>query len=74
MLDQTRVGDKILGDCKRADLLRAAVAAETRAKEATIEAGFYRLLAGMIGTGTVREASSRGNIVALLTNTFKEAA
>ena len=74
MLDHKAVGNKLLGDCTRSDLLRAAVAAETLAGEATIEAGFYRLLAGMIGQGTVRQASDRGKIVALLTQTFQEAA
>lgn len=78
MLDHKRViyggGSKILGDCTKADLLRAAVEADAKAHDATIEAGFYRLLAGMIGKGTVREAANRGQIIALLTTTFKEAA
>lgn len=73
MLDLKMVGNKLLGDCTKADLIRAAVDAESKAGELTLEAGFYRLLANLVGPkGTVREASDRGKIVALLTHTFQD--
>lgn len=73
MLDHLKVGNKILGDCTKPDLLRAAVAAEQAAGEITVQAGFYRLLADLIPVGeTVRTASDRGKIVALLTHQFRE--
>lgn len=75
MLDHTRVGNKLLGDCTKADLLRAAVELQEQAGEATLYAALYRDLAAIVGnTGTVREASDRGKIVALLTTTHKEPA
>lgn len=74
MLDHMKVGNKLLGDCTRADLLRAAVQAQDQAGEWGLRASLYKQLAGMVGTGTVREASNRGQIVALLTTTFKEPA
>lgn len=72
-LDHERVGDKLLGDCTKADLLRAAVSAEQIAGQMTINAAFYRLMADLVPQGqTVRQSNKRGDIVALLTTTFKE--
>lgn len=73
-LDHLRVDGKVLGDCCRSDLLKAAAKLERAAGEITVHAALYRQIAKIIGSGTVREASDRGKIVALLTTTFKEAA
>lgn len=73
MLDHEMVGDKLLGDCTKADLLRAAVGAEQKAGEMTLQAAFYRLLADLVPHDqTVRQSNKRGDIVALLTHNFKE--
>lgn len=76
MLDAHQVDGKMLGDCTKGDLLRAAAAAEAVAGEATMHAEFYRLMAGMLPEHgvTVRQANNRKEIVALLTTTFKEPA
>lgn len=74
MLDAHRVGDKQLGDCTKGDLLRAAADAEAMAGEATMNAQFYRLMAGLLPEHgvTVRQANNRKEVVALLTLTFSE--
>lgn len=76
MLDAHMVDGQLLGDCTKGDLLRAASAAEAVAGEATMNAQFYRLLAGMLPEHgvTVRQANNRKEVVALLTATFREAA
>lgn len=74
MLDHLDVNGKVLGDCTRADLLRAAVRLEEQSEDAKVRAAMYRELAKIVGNQTVREASNRGQIVALLTTTFQEAA
>jgi len=73
MLDHQKVGDKMLGDCRKSDLLREAVRLDTISDEAKLRASFYRQLAKMIGDKTVRGAQDRGGIVALLTHTFQDA-
>lgn len=74
LLDHLDVNGKVLGDCTRADLLRAAVQLDQQSEDAKVRAAMYRELAAIVGNKTVREASNRGQIVALLTTTFKEAA
>jgi len=72
MLDHYDVEGKLLGDCTRSDLLRAAALAQGHAGEWAMRASFYKELASIIGKGTVREAANRGQIVGLLTTTFSE--
>jgi hypothetical protein len=74
MLDHHNVNGKPLGDCRRADLLRAATENLSRADDLTVNAALYKQLANMIGNGTVREYRDRAGIVALLTTTFEPAA
>lgn len=72
-LDAVTVGDKLLGDCTGADLLREAVRLESEAKEMTAQATFYRQLAAIVGkTTTVRSYNDRGQIVGLITARYKE--
>lgn len=73
MLDHFKVGDKKLGDCTRSDLLRAARELESQSEEMQTRAAFYKSLADIVGNKTVRDASHRGEIVGLLTTTFKAA-
>lgn len=68
MLDQRIVGDKKLGDCTRADLLREVHRIETEIGELTADAALYRTLAGMIGNKTVREYDDRAGVIGLLTH------
>ena len=72
LLDHHDVNGKPLGDCRRADLLRAATANVMRAEELSVNAALYKQLAGMVGDGTVREYRDRAGVVALLTTTFGE--
>lgn len=74
MLDHHSVNGKPLGDCRRADLLRAATENLSRADDLTVHAALYKQLASMIGDGTVREYRDRAGVVALLTTTFEAAA
>lgn len=72
-LDLIKVGQKLLGDCTKADLLRASAELKGSAGELLVRSELYRELAKLVGpTGTVRQAANRGKIVALLTHTFKE--
>lgn len=74
-LDAIQVGQKLLGDCTGADLLREAARLESMANEMTAQSVFYRQLADIVGkTTTVRTASDRSGIVALIGSRFKEAA
>lgn len=70
MLDLVKVGNKLLGDCTKADLIRAALELESMSAATAVQAVFYRSLAKIIGTATVRGAAGRGEIVALLTHSF----
>lgn len=71
MLDHHIVNGKPLGDCRRSDLLRAAMENVSKAEDLTVQATLYRQLASMIGDGTVREYRDRAGVVALLTTTFE---
>ena len=74
LLDHHKVNGKALGDCRRADLLRAATENLSSADDLTVQAALYKQLASMIGDGTVREYRDRAGVVALLTTTFEPAA
>ena len=65
-LDTRLINGKLLGDCRRADLLREAAMMEAEANEATLDATLYRQLASIIGDRTVREYNDRAGVVALL--------
>lgn len=71
-LDARQIGDKRLGDCTRADLLREAYRLDAEAAEMTLDATLYRAIAALIGNATVREYSDRGQVVALLTSRFAD--
>lgn len=74
-LDAITVGGKVLGDCTGSDLLREAVKLEEATKQMTTQSVFYRSLAEIVGkTTTVRAASERGQVIALLNTTYKDAA
>lgn len=72
MLDHLTVGNKALGDCSRADLVREATRIQGMSEELSVRAAFYMRLSRMIGSGTVREAQDRAKIVGLITTTFRE--
>lgn len=75
MLDHMKVGDKLLGDCTKADLLREAVRLDQVAGEIGVHTAFLRRLAALVGpVGTVREVNDRAGVVALLTHEFREEA
>ena len=71
-LDTRFIAGKLMGDCRRADLLREAAMLEADANEATLDATLYRQIASMIGDSTVREYNDRAGIVALLTSRWSE--
>jgi len=69
-----QVNGKPLKDCYRADFLRQAAENDARGEELRVESEMYRAIAKMLPDGktTVQEARSRGEIIALLTTTYKE--
>jgi hypothetical protein len=52
VLDSWRVGDKLLGDCTKADLLAAAAQEEAEAAGHEVNARFYRRLASVRGVAS----------------------
>ncbi len=71
-LDTRFIMGKMMGDCRRGDLLREASRLEGDANEMTLDATLYRQIASMIGESTVREYNDRAGIVALLTSRWSE--
>lgn len=70
-LDHQYVGGKLLGDCTRADLLRAAQNASQGESSLNLDRTLYTELAALLkGDETVREARQRGEVRKLLENRY----
>ena len=69
-LDTHYINGKQLGDCTRTDLLKEASRLDGVMARASIDAGFYRALAEVVGDKTVRSLTGNDKIRGLLTSRF----